>query len=76
MSSLEPKLLHFLGGLTRIRPARSFEKAARDPQAAQEAKLQQIAARNAGTEYGKKFGLSGFNPRDFSSRLPLMIRFT
>ena len=73
MSSLEPRLLHFLGGLTRIGPARSsFEKAARDPQAAQEAKLKQIAARNAGTEYGKKFGLAGFNPRDFSTRLPLM----
>jgi len=73
MPSLAPIALHLLGHLSRIGPARSFAKAAREPRRAQEDKLREIAGRNAGTEYGRAQGLEGsLSPQQFAARVPLM----
>ena len=69
MPSLAPIALHLLGHLSRIGPARSFAKAAREPRRAQEDKLREIAGRNAGTEYGRAQGLEGsLSPQQFDDK--------
>ena len=70
---MNPALLHFLGQLTRARPALGFALAARDPRKAQTAWLEKFVAQNRGTEYGKAHGLGEVRtPQDFARRMPIM----
>jgi hypothetical protein len=67
-----PALLHSLGHLSRIRPARAFQRAAQDLRAAQTAHLAALLRENQGTRYGKQHGFAGILPEQYASRVPLM----
>lgn len=52
--------------------ARSFEKATRNPMAAQEKSLLEYLRRNRNTEYGRKYGFSGIRSiDDYRKRVPV-----
>lgn len=70
---MNPALLHFMGQLTRARPALQFALAARDPRKAQRAWLERFVAQNRGTEYGRLHGLGeARTPEEFARRMPVM----
>lgn len=66
-------ILHRLGQWQRGRAARAFDRAARDPVAAQAAYLRALLAANASSEYGRAHGFASIaTPAEFRARVPLV----
>lgn len=67
-----PALLHRLGHLSRIGPARAFRRAAQDLRASQTAHLEALLAANAGTRYGLQHGFASTSAAQYAARVPLL----
>ncbi len=68
-----PPLLHRLGQLSRRKTARAFERASKDPAAAQLERLRAEIGANADTEFGRKYGFGSINtPAQLAANVPLM----
>lgn len=69
---VHPALIHLLGQATRVTPAARFARAASDCAGTQEAYLRDLVARNADTEYGRRYGFGGIRTAaDFAQRVPI-----
>ena len=62
-----------MGQATRVAPMLRFAYAARRPRETQRAKLAELLARNAETEYGRRYGFASIaSPADYARRVPIV----
>lgn len=68
-----PSALHLLGQATRLAPMLRFAHAAERPLETQRAKLAALLARNADTEYGRRFGFASITSQaEYARRVPIV----
>lgn len=67
-------LLGTISQLLRLRHAKSFESATKNPREAQWKKLKTILNQNANTEFGKTYNFSGINsPEEYQKSVPVLL---